>query len=62
MLRPEDLVIGTRIKWQAVNTRQPVFYGTIVGVTGDEILVEWDGQPDANSFVYTAATAIHLAE
>jgi hypothetical protein len=62
MLRKEDLVVGTRIKWQAINIRKPVFFGTIVGVTGDEILVSWDGQEDANTFVYTDATSIHLAE
>ncbi len=62
MLRKEDLVIGTRIKWQAINTRKPVFFGTIIRVDGDEVLIEWDGQPDANSFVYTEADAIHLAE
>jgi hypothetical protein len=62
MLRPEDLVIGTRIKWQALNTRKPVVFGTLIGIEGDEILVSWDGQEDANTFVYTEATAISLAE
>jgi len=62
MLRSEDLVVGTRIRWQAANTRKPVFFGTIVRVEGDEVLIEWDGQPDAKSFVYTEADAIHLAE
>ena len=32
MLRPEDLVIGTRTKWQALNTRKPVVFGTIIGI------------------------------
>lgn len=63
MLRPEDIGIGRRIRWDSPDHPEwPPAFGTIVGIINPdgvcEVLVEWDDTEDTDIFVYVDDAAI----
>ena len=42
MIRKQDAVIGTRVKWQSLDASMPPVYGSIVKVTGQQAFIYCD--------------------
>jgi hypothetical protein len=61
MLCKDDAVIGKRVIWRSTNPRLPATFGTIIGVTEGQCIIEYDDGEEGITFINNPTATVYPA-